>query len=122
MNKEKTAKKLDEFLNVLTDLCEELGIEIFDEEEPQEKVEENYEEHMVELTIDATKLKRDDSFIFASGAIGSTFFEFCSVLDSIRCVKLTEKQEKDCLDAMNDVLENILRQNGIPYTVEIIKA
>lgn len=117
----KVNEKLDKFLDVLEDLCEELGIELFEEEEASEAVEENYEEHQSELVLDATKLSVEDSFIFASGAIGRTLFEFCSVLDSLGFVKLTEKQENDCLAAMNDVLENILTQNKIPYKVKITK-
>lgn len=114
-------KKLNKFLDVLADLCEELGVELFEEEEMSETVEENYEEHQSKLVLDATKLSRDDSFIFASGAIGRAFFEFCSVLDSIGFVKSTEKQKDECIAAMNDVLENILVQNKIPYKVRITK-
>lgn len=105
-----TEKKLDKFLDVLIKACEE-----FIKEETKDNSGE------FELELDATQLHDRTNAIFAGGSIGNVIFEFCSVLKTATTMGLSDDEIRKTAAAIEDVMNNIMKQNDIPFVVSITK-
>lgn len=106
-----TEKKLDKFLDVLTKACEEII-----KEETKDKNSGEFE-----LELDATQLHDRANAIFAGGSIGNVIFEFCSVLKTATTMGLSDDEIRKTAAAIEDVMDNIMKQNDIPFVVSITK-
>lgn len=104
-------KKLDKFLDVLIKACEE-----FIKEETKDNNSEEFE-----LELDTTQLHDKSSVIFAGGSIGKVIFEFCSVLKTATTMGLSDDDIRKTAAAIEDVMDNIMKQNDIPFVVSITK-